>query len=696
MSESMTRPNPDDLVTTVEKPASFEYNPDAAGSKTGNEGNAKKKRGGKKRKRPYIPILIALLVLAVVVWQVSARFLTKPVETVQTQRLSEVIRGNLTVAVTGSGPLQPINKRTVSSEVDSTILEILHINGDKVKVGDILVTLDNTNTKSALKNAESNLQDAMVTADTTTSDLASLMVRAPFDGIVSEIAVLPDDTVPKNGPLLTLTDTKHLKLTVPFGISDLSALKVGQVATLTLSSISGTVSGTVAVVGQNGYTSSDGGVAVDVEISILNPGALAAGMSATVELQTTSGPLTALAEGALEYANVKVLRSEAGGDVLSVAARKNQAVKRNKLLVVMKNTSLTTTAQSDKTKIDNLTTSVEDAQANLESCTVRATMDGIVTGLDGTVGDSVKAGAALCSILDTTAMTLKISIDELDIATIEPGQSVTATADAVAATTTKALIGTVTSIAVEGTSSNGVTTYPVTLTLDPDARLKSGMNADASILVTNRENVLMVPIEAVTTINGRSFVYVSGTPSVTPATSMGAFGMPGGRTGRANGTANVSGSAGASASAGTAGNVGGAAGSGTNRQRNRGTGNGATGAAATPGASGSTNASGGFTLGSNAAGSTSGQASGGFARPGSEAATGYYAGATLVMVEVGKHNETYMEIISGLSESDQVVLPALTTTTGTKTTAQQSGFSIPGMGGGGGGVPGGNFRGQQD
>ncbi len=65
------------------------------------------------------------------------------------------------------------------------------------------------------------------------------------------------------------------------------------------------------------------------------------------------------------------------------------------------------------------------------------------------------------------------------------------------------------------------------------------------------------------------------------------------------------------------------------------------------------------------------------------------------MVEVGEHNETYMEIISGLSETDQVVLPALTTSTGTAAAAatQQSGFSIPGMGGGMGGVaPAGNDR----
>lgn len=674
---------------------------EAAGDKSGKRGNARKRKGGKKRKRAFVIIPILLLVLAVAGWQVQTRLLSKPAAAVQTQRLSQVTRGNLTVAVTGSGPLQPVNKRTVSAEVNSTILEILHKDGDSVKTGDILMTLDSSDAESALKNAESSLQEVMVTAEATSSDLASLSVRAPFDGMVSEISVKPDDSVSKNGPLLTLTDTKHMILTVPFGISDKAALKVGQIATLTIPSLSGTVSGTVALVGQNGYTSSDGGVAVDVEISVRNPGALAAGMSAEVSIQTASGSLTALAEGLLEYENVKVIRSDAGGDVISVSVHKNQAVAKNALLVVMENTALDTTAQSEQTKIDNLTTAVEDAQANLESCTVRAPMDGIVTGLDGTVGDSVKAGAALCSILDTTAMTMKISIDELDIGIITPGQSVTSTVDAVPATAKKALTGTVTSIAVEGSSSNGVTTYPVTLTLDPDARLKSGMNADASILVTNKENVLLVPIEAVITINSRTFVYVSGTPSIAPSTSRGAFGFPGDgtggadRTGEADQTAGISDASGAAASPAASPGAGGTAASDTVRQRNRSNRTGTTGTTGTAGSAGSTT---GRTAGSSgitgADGSASGSPQGGFTRPGAAAATGYYAGATLVMVEVGEHNETYMEIVSGLSETDQIVLPALTTSTGTTTAAtQQSGFSIPGMGGGmGGSAPAGDDR----
>ncbi len=712
-----TNIRPDTFPTTVFMEAKEQEEASVGTPGMRPDHKSRDRKEGKRRRRLWATIPVLVLILALVGWQVVPRILAKPAATVQSQRLAQVTRGNLTVAVTGSGPLAPVSKRTVSAEVNSTLLEILKKNGDTVKAGELLAKLDASDAETALSSAESNLQDELASADTTSTEISSLMVRAPFDGLVSDLSVKEGDTVAKNGTLLTLTDVDHLIATVPFGISDRASLKEGQTATLSFSSLAGTVTGQVSHVGENGYRSTDGGEAVDVEITVDNPGALASGMTATVEVQTASGAMSALSDVSLEYANVKVLRSDAGGDVQSVAIRDNQRVKSGSLLLVMENTDLSKTARTAQTRIANLTKNVENAQADVDSCVVRAPMDGIVTGLDATVGDSVKAGAALCSILDTTSMTMEIAIDELDIASISPGQSVTATVDAVTDTETTPLTGTVSNIAVEGSSSNGVTTYPVTLTLNPDSRLKSGMNADASILVTNKENVLLVPIEAVTTVNGRSFVYVSGTPSV--ASTGGAIGMGGQMPegfdpanmpegfdpaqmpgGGFPGDAAVSGAgigAGNSAGQRQRGNrtrpgstSGGAIGSGTSAsggfQRN-GSGTTASGSAA----SGSGKWNGGGTSGSTAAsGSSSGSETTGTRRSGTGSSNDYYAGATLVRVEIGAHNETYMEITSGLSETDQVVLPALTTSSGSSTTTQQSGFSIPGMGG----AMGGGFGGQ--
>lgn len=61
----------------------------------------------------------------------------------------------------------------------------------------------------------------------------------------------------------------------------------------------------------------------------------------------------------------------------------------------------------------------------------------------------------------------------------------------------KTYTGQVKEIAEQGTVMNGVSSFLVTISIDDIANLKSGMTADASILVNEKANALYVPIEAV-------------------------------------------------------------------------------------------------------------------------------------------------------------------------------------------------------
>ena len=86
-----------------------------------------------------------------------------------------------------------------------------------------------------------------------------------------------------------------------------------------------------------------------------------------------------------------------------------------------------------------------------------------------------------------------MNIDELDISNVKTGQTVEVTADAFE---NEKFSGKVTNISLEGTSSNGVTYYPVTVTLDEVGGLLPGMNVDGVIIVDSVENALAVPADA--------------------------------------------------------------------------------------------------------------------------------------------------------------------------------------------------------
>ena len=94
-----------------------------------------------------------------------------------------------------------------------------------------------------------------------------------------------------------------------------------------------------------------------------------------------------------------------------------------------------------------------------------------------------------------TGFELVLSIDELDIPMVEPGQTVTVYADALSGV---ALSGVVEKIAPLGNTETSVTMYDVYVQLrgEVDSRLKSGMNVTGEILVSNVQNALLIPAEA--------------------------------------------------------------------------------------------------------------------------------------------------------------------------------------------------------
>ena len=140
---------------------------------------------------------------------------------------------------------------------------------------------------------------------------------------------------------------------------------------------------------------------------------------------------------------------------------------------------------------------------------------GDLSGLSGLT--SASSGS---SYYETDAITvipnekvfLDINVDEMDINMLSAGQIAQVTVDAIPGETFEGEIIRIANTKNSETSITGGSSsakYTVRISLPWDQQMKFGMTADASITADTRDDVVLVPVDAVMVLNGEDVVYTS-------------------------------------------------------------------------------------------------------------------------------------------------------------------------------------------
>jgi Rps23 Pro-64 3,4-dihydroxylase Tpa1-like proline 4-hydroxylase len=160
----------------------------------------------------------------------------------------------------------------------------------------------------------------------------------------------------------------------------------------------------------------------------------------------------------------------------------------------------------------------------LEKCHIKATKPGLVVYGNGgeemffyggeeriREGATVRERQSLITIPDMSRMSVRVKIHESYIRKIKKGQKATITVDAFP---DKVIQGEVTAVGVLPDSQNmwmnpDMKVYLTTITLSgTNDWLKPGMNAKVDILVNRLENVMYVPLQAVSPYEGKQVCYL--------------------------------------------------------------------------------------------------------------------------------------------------------------------------------------------
>jgi RND family efflux transporter MFP subunit len=153
--------------------------------------------------------------------------------------------------------------------------------------------------------------------------------------------------------------------------------------------------------------------------------------------------------------------------------------------------------ESAKLGLESAKLGLESAELNLERAEIVAPFDGLVADINIIEGKEISTSALATpaiSLVDTSEIEMRGSLDEIDIAMVQPGQEANILLDALP---DDEIEGRVAFISPIGTTLIGVVSYDTTISLDnPVDGLRDGMTATAEVIIERRDDVLFLPNRA--------------------------------------------------------------------------------------------------------------------------------------------------------------------------------------------------------
>jgi RND family efflux transporter MFP subunit len=167
--------------------------------------------------------------------------------------------------------------------------------------------------------------------------------------------------------------------------------------------------------------------------------------------------------------------------------------------------------QSKERKLKERELELKLKKKELENTVLKAPFSGIISKIyveEGEVvsGQSVSASGAILKLIDKSRLFAEVTVDEVDISQVEPGQEVRVTLDAYP---DEIFPGKVVYISPEATVSSGLVVIEVKVELEESPpKLKPGLTVSADIVVGEARNVIILPQEEVREIRGRHVVMI--------------------------------------------------------------------------------------------------------------------------------------------------------------------------------------------
>ncbi len=223
----------------------------------------------------------------------------------------------------------------------------------------------------------------------------------------------------------------------------------------------------------------------------------------------------ASAQAQLASANAQVVAAQAnldllmaGGTAAQIASARAQVAQAEASLANLQRGATETQIAIAEAQLRQAELQLEEARNNLENATLRAPFAGIVTDVRTTVGEV--AGGVVMTLVNAETLAVFVDVDEIDLGELNEGDVASITFDAFPDIEIDAEVASIAPTASQS-AENAIVSFEVRLGLieEPPVELRIGMTANANLVTSQREDVLLVPNRAISADRARGVFTVN-------------------------------------------------------------------------------------------------------------------------------------------------------------------------------------------
>ncbi|MBQ3698156.1 MAG: efflux RND transporter periplasmic adaptor subunit [Spirochaetales bacterium] len=262
-----------------------------------NESKVRNERARKLRRKRTRQLIISLIIMAVLaagIWVYNYRMQngifpwqtkedTSDIDSISTTTVREE---SYHTSIDVSGSVVAYDTQKVQIRGTGAVTGVFVSEGDRVKKGQLLATVDDSDQQYEVANMEKQIETAKMGGTTSARDIELLEMRldsarkkldnmkayADFDGVVVSVSIREGDYYTAGAAAITIIDDSKLKTTVEVDEIDIQMVKVGTPVHITCDSCPGVnIEGRVSYIPMIGRYTNQGIGVMDVEIIIDDP-----------------------------------------------------------------------------------------------------------------------------------------------------------------------------------------------------------------------------------------------------------------------------------------------------------------------------------------------------------------------------------------------------------------------------------------